>query len=157
MHVGKRKPVLRGESPGNVQATYPFQIISMDHIPSLPRSFKGNTDLLLWVDVFSGYVIAKASSSRTAQTIAESYEECVFRRFEVSEAIRHGREPGFMSDVFRAFNRIVGQKPRATMAYRPQANGTAERIVQTLTRALKMYVCMSRIRIRKIGTNTPRV
>ena len=26
------------------------------------------------------------------------------------------------------------------MAYRPQANGTAERMVQTLTRALKMYI-----------------
>ena len=25
------------------------------------------------------------------------------------------------------------------MAYRPQANGTAERVVHTLTRALKMY------------------
>ena len=25
------------------------------------------------------------------------------------------------------------------MAYRPQANGTAERMVQTLTRAIKMY------------------
>ena len=45
-----------------------------------------------------------------------------------------------MSDFFRAFNRIAGQKQRATMAYRPQANGTAERMVQTLTRAIKMYV-----------------
>ena len=131
---------MRGESPGNVQATYPFQIIAMDHIPSLPRSFKENTELLLWVDLFSGYVIAEASSSRTAQTIAESYEECVFRRFGASEAICHDREPGFMSDFFRAFNRIAGQKQRATMAYRPQANGTAETMVQTLTLALKMYV-----------------
>ena len=139
--TGKGRPALRGESPGNLQATYPFQIIAMDHIPSLPKSFKGNTELLLWVDLFSGYVIAKASSSRTAQTIAENYEECVFRRFGASEAIRHDREPGFMSDFFRAFNRIVGQKQRATMAYRPQANGTAERMVQTLTRALKR--CMS--------------
>ena len=73
--TGKGKPILRGESPGNVQATYPFQIIAMDHIPSLPRSFKENTELLMWVDLFSGYVIAEASSSRTAQTIAESYEE----------------------------------------------------------------------------------
>ena len=35
---------------------------------------------------------------------------------------------------------MVGQKQKATMAYRPQANGTAERMVQTLTHALKMYV-----------------
>ncbi|KAE9163340.1 hypothetical protein PF004_g30174 [Phytophthora fragariae] len=123
-----------------MKATYPFQILAMDHIPSLPKSYKGHTELLIWVDLFTGYVIAKASASRTAQTIAESYEECVFRRFGASEAIRHDREPGFMSDFFKAFNRILGQRQRATMAYRPQANGTAERMVQTMTRALKMYV-----------------
>uniref|UniRef100_H3H6A1 Integrase catalytic domain-containing protein n=1 Tax=Phytophthora ramorum TaxID=164328 RepID=H3H6A1_PHYRM len=138
--TGKGRPLIQGESPGNVQATYPFQMIAMDHIPSLPKSYKGNTELLIWVDLFTGYVIAKASASRTAQTIAENYEECVFRRFGASEVIRHDREPGFMSDFFRAFSRIVGQKQRATMAYRPQANGTAERMVQTLTRSLKMYV-----------------
>ncbi|KAG6591054.1 reverse transcriptase [Phytophthora cinnamomi] len=136
--TGKGRPRIQGESPGNIQAIYPFQIIAMDHIPSLPKSYKGNTELLIWVDLFTGYVIAKASASRTAQTIAESYEECVFRRFGASEVIRHDREPGFMSDFFRSFNRILGQRQRATMAYRPQANGTAERMVQTATRALKM-------------------
>ncbi|KAG3120821.1 hypothetical protein PI125_g785 [Phytophthora idaei] len=45
----------------------------MDHIPSLPRSHKGNTELLIWVDLFTGYVIAKGSGSRTAQAIAESF------------------------------------------------------------------------------------
>ena len=64
----------------------------------------------------------------------------MFRRFSASEVIRHDRDPGFMSDFFRAFNKIAGQKQRATMAYRPQANGTAERMVQTVTRSLKMYV-----------------
>ena len=82
----------------------------------------------------------KASSSRTAQTIAENYGESLFRRFGGSEAIRHDREPGFMSDFFWAFNRIAGQNQRANMAYRQQVNGTAERMVQTLTRAIKMYV-----------------
>ncbi|KAE8965360.1 hypothetical protein PR002_g28698 [Phytophthora rubi] len=138
--TGKGRPTLQGESPGNIQATYPFQIIAMDHIPSLPKSHKGNTELLIWVDLFTGYVISKASASRTAQTIAESYEECVFRKFGASEVIRHDREPGFMADFFRSFNKILGQRQRATMAYRPQANGTAERMVQTTTRALKMYV-----------------
>ncbi|OWZ09483.1 reverse transcriptase [Phytophthora megakarya] len=87
--TGKGKPVIRGESPGNLQTTYPFQIIGMDHILSLPRSHKGNTELLIWVDLFTGYVIGKASSSRSAQTVAESYEENIYRRFGASEMIRH--------------------------------------------------------------------
>ncbi|KAG3069596.1 hypothetical protein PI125_g23174 [Phytophthora idaei] len=103
--TGKGRPTISGESPGNIQATHPFQIIAMDHIPSLPRSHKGNTELLIWVDMFTGYVIAKASGSRTAQTIAESYEECVFRHFGASEMIRHDREPGFMSDFFARLTR----------------------------------------------------
>ncbi|GMF51361.1 unnamed protein product [Phytophthora fragariaefolia] len=131
---------MEGESPGNLQATYPLQIIAMDHIPSLPKSYKGNIELLIWIDLFTGYVVAKASASRTAQTIAENYEECVFRRFGASEVIRHDREPGFMADFFRSINTIVGQKQRATIAYRPQANGTAERMVQSLTRSVNMYV-----------------
>ncbi|POM67078.1 Reverse transcriptase [Phytophthora palmivora] len=112
----------------------------MDHIPSLIRSHKGNTELLIVEDLPSGYVIAKAISSRTAQTVAESYEECLFRRFGASEAIRHDREPAFMSDFFRAFNKILCQRQRATMAYRPQANGSAERMVKSTTRAIKIYV-----------------
>jgi hypothetical protein len=95
----------------------------------------------VWVDLFSGFVIVKANASRTAQTVAEAYEEAVFRRFGASEAIRrHDREPGFMSEFFKAFNKLMGRRQRATLAYRPQANGAAERMVQTITRAIKMYI-----------------
>ncbi|KAG3108810.1 hypothetical protein PI125_g11511 [Phytophthora idaei] len=45
-----------------------------------------------------------------------------------------------MSDVYLAFNRTVGQRQRSPMPYRPQTNGTAERMMQTLTTALKMYI-----------------
>ncbi|OWY99750.1 reverse transcriptase [Phytophthora megakarya] len=87
----KGKPTGQGESPGSIQGTYPFQVISMDHIPSLPKSFKGNTELLIWADLFTGYVIANAGPSREAQAVAENYEECVFRRFGASEVIGHDR------------------------------------------------------------------
>ncbi|GMF47750.1 unnamed protein product [Phytophthora fragariaefolia] len=43
---GKGRPTMEGESPGNLQATYPLQIIAMDHFPSLPKSDKSNTELL---------------------------------------------------------------------------------------------------------------
>ncbi|OWZ11028.1 reverse transcriptase [Phytophthora megakarya] len=45
-----------------------------------------------------------------------------------------------MSDFFKSFNRILGQRQRATMAYRPQTNGFAGRMVQKNTRALKIYM-----------------
>ncbi|GMF42402.1 unnamed protein product [Phytophthora fragariaefolia] len=129
-----------GLHPATSKLHTPFRLSRWIIYHPYPSSFKGNTELLIWVDLFSGYIIAKASGSRTAQTIAESYEECVFRRFDASEVIRHDREPGFMADLFRSFNWILGQRQRATMAYRPQANGTAARMVQTATRALKMYI-----------------
>ena len=66
----------------------------------LPISFTVNTELLLWVDLFSGYVTAKASSYRSSQMIAENYEECVFRRSGLSEVMRNDHELEFMSDFF---------------------------------------------------------
>ncbi|OWZ13414.1 LOW QUALITY PROTEIN: reverse transcriptase, partial [Phytophthora megakarya] len=88
------------------------QIRDHFHWRELYRSVQqyGNTEFLIWIDLFTGYVIAKASSSRSAQTGAESYEECVFRRFGACEMIRHDREPGVMSDFFRAFNKILEQR-----------------------------------------------
>ena len=47
VYMAKRSPTIRGKSPGNVRATYLFQIIAMDHISSLPRSYKRTTELLL--------------------------------------------------------------------------------------------------------------
>ncbi|DAZ99418.1 TPA: hypothetical protein N0F65_004051 [Lagenidium giganteum] len=138
--TAKGRPNLLIPSPGNLVAVYPFQIIAMDFIPSLPESYRGNTELLLFVDLHTGFAICQASASRTAVTVASIYEEAVFRRFGASEQIRHDREAGFMSDFFTEFNRLMGQKQRATLAYRPQANGMAERKVQTITRAMKIYV-----------------
>ena len=45
-----------------------------------------------------------------------------------------------MSRVFKAFNRMMKQKQRPTLAYRPQANGQQERSVQTVMKAIKLYI-----------------
>ncbi|OWZ11732.1 reverse transcriptase [Phytophthora megakarya] len=107
------------------------RIIDIDNVPSLPRSYKGNPEMLIFEDLFSGYVIVKASGRADPGQL---------RPFGASEVIHHDRELGSMSDFFRAFNKILDQCQRTTMAYIPQANGFAERMVQTTTRTLKMYV-----------------
>ncbi|GMF15657.1 unnamed protein product [Phytophthora fragariaefolia] len=118
------------ESPGNIIATYPFQVIAMEHIPSVPISYKGNTELLVWANWFTGFVIAQAKASRSAETVAEAYEEAVVRRFGESEAVRHDREPDFMTDFFEAFSKMMGQRQRATLAHlrrRPARLGCVHR------------------------------
>ena len=81
----------------------------MDHIPFfaavVPREH-GSINLgrhVLWICGCESECVSDIANDRG------NYEECVVRRFGASESIRLDREPGSMSDFFRAFNRIVGQ------------------------------------------------
>ncbi|GMF64204.1 unnamed protein product [Phytophthora fragariaefolia] len=112
----------------------------MDFVTHMPESERGNTFLLLFQDAFSGYVMCKPMRSTTAQDVAEVYEECVFRRFGASSMVRHDQDPRFMSEVFTRFRELLGSKQRATLAYRPQANGQQERSVQTVVRSIRAYI-----------------
>ncbi|POM62551.1 reverse transcriptase [Phytophthora palmivora] len=133
-------PPNAGPSPGNIEPTRPFEAVSMDFVTHLPESVRGNTFLLIFQDIFSGYVMYKPMASTTAQDVSEANEESVFRRFGASSVIRHDQDPRFMSEVFARFRDLIGSKQRATLAYRPQANGQQERSVPTVIRSVKAYV-----------------
>jgi ribonuclease HI len=137
--TGKGKPIYRGSSPGNVTATRPMQVVSMDAAGPFPRSARGNRHLLLFQCSFTGYVMCKPLVSLDSLSVAQAYEECVFRRFGASEVLRHDRAPEFMSEAFELFNKMIGQRQRATLSYRPQANGQQERSVQTVIKTVKQF------------------
>ncbi|OWZ10132.1 reverse transcriptase [Phytophthora megakarya] len=136
----KGRPPHPGPSPGNIEPTGPFEVVSMDFITHLPKSERGNTFLLLFQDMFTGYVMCKPMSSTTGQDCAEAYEEVVFRNYGASSEIRHNRDPRFMSRVFRRFNETMGIQQKATLAYRPQANGQQVRSGQTIIHSIRAYV-----------------
>ncbi|OWZ12982.1 reverse transcriptase, partial [Phytophthora megakarya] len=138
--TAKGLPQNPGSSPGNLLATRPFQVVSMDFVIPLHQSARGNTALLLFQCAISGFIMCKAMVSTEAQDVAEAYEECVFRRFVASEMIRHDRDPRFMGRVFKHFREMLGSRQRATLAYRPQANGQQARSVHTVIRDVKAYV-----------------
>jgi ribonuclease HI len=139
--TGKGKPAFEGLTPGNLRATRPFQCVAMDFAVALPESHNGNTMLLLFTCLFTGYMILiPMAGDADAGAVASVYLQYVYRRFGAQEMIRHDRDPKFMASVFKAFNRMLGQKQRATLAYRPQANGKQERNVQTVIRCLRCYI-----------------
>ncbi|GMF45116.1 unnamed protein product [Phytophthora fragariaefolia] len=89
---------------------------------------------------FTGYVFAKAMSSTKAQDVAEVFEEYVFRRFGAPTMIRHDRDPRFMSETCKAFAELIQARSRATLSYRPQANGQQERSVKSIVHTVNVYV-----------------
>ena len=139
-NTSRGRPDSIGASPGNILPTRPFQVVSMDFITPLPMSGRGNSSLLMFQCMFSGYVTCKAMSSINSSDVAEAYMEKIFIPFGASDSIRHDRDPKFMSDVFRKFNRLVKQNQIATLAYRPQANGQQERSIQTVSKSIKVYI-----------------
>ncbi|OWZ17391.1 reverse transcriptase [Phytophthora megakarya] len=68
----KRRPQNPGPSPGDIELSGPFEVVSMDFFTHLPKSKRGNTFLLLFQDMFTGYVMCKPMSSTTAQDCAET-------------------------------------------------------------------------------------
>ena len=150
-NTGKGSPEFTGGSPGNILPVGVCDVIAMDFAVSLPTSYRGNTSLLIFLCMFTGYVMCKPMKDTSAQACAEAYEEVVYRRFGASRMVRHDRDPRFMSEVFRRFNQLMGQKQKATLAYRPQANGQEERMVQTLIRQLSFIRANLKIKIGMIS------
>ncbi|GMF34022.1 unnamed protein product [Phytophthora fragariaefolia] len=133
----KSRPQLRGYSPGNILAERPLQIVSMDFVIPLPKSRMGSTALLLFQCAFTGFVMAKSGTS--ALCVAQAFEECVYRRFGAPSLVGHDRDPRFMSDVFQAFAEMMQSRSRATLSYRPQANGQQECSVKTVMQSVRVY------------------
>ncbi|OWZ05214.1 reverse transcriptase [Phytophthora megakarya] len=123
----KGRPPNPGPSPGNIEPTGPFEVVSMDFVTHLPKSERG-------------YVMCKPMRSTTAQDCAEAYEEVVFRNYGASSEIRHDRDPRLMSRVFRRFGEMMGIQQKATLAYRPQVHGQQERSGQTIMHSIRAYV-----------------
>ncbi|KAG3120790.1 hypothetical protein PI124_g18338 [Phytophthora idaei] len=138
--TSKSRPQLRGYSPGNILAEEPFQIVSMDFVIPLRKRRRGNTALLLFQCVFTGYVIAEAMTDTSAQKVTQAFEECVYRRFGAPSMFRHDLDPRFMSEVFPTFADMMQARSRASLSYRPQANGHQERSVKSVMASVTVYV-----------------
>ncbi|GMF17172.1 unnamed protein product [Phytophthora fragariaefolia] len=134
----KSHPQLRGHSPGNILAERTHQTVPMDSVIPLPKSRRDNNALLLFQCAFTGFVMAKAMSDTSVLCVAQAFEECVYRRFGAPSLVRHDRDPRFMSEVFQAFAKMMQSRSRATLSYRPQANGQQERSVKTVMQSVRV-------------------
>ena len=119
----------------------PFEIITMDFIPELPKTESGLNNILVVVDKLTKFAIFIP----TVTTITE--EECarllfdnVFTRFGIPRQIITDRDSKWTSYFWEEVCQLFNIKRSLTTSYHPQADGQTEIMNQILETALRMYV-----------------
>ena len=121
----------------------PMERIHVDFLGPLPRTMRGNEHVLVLVDNFTKWIEAIPTASQTAEETARSAVNEFFARFGVPFDLRSDQGRNFESRLFSETCRILGIRKSRTTAYRPSANGQAERVNRTLMAAVRCFVSRS--------------
>jgi hypothetical protein len=114
----------------------PYEVISIDHLGPLPK-YKNYTHIVISIDHATRHVVAKPQSTTSSISFIKFLNENILCIYGLPSTIITDRGTGFMSkDTFRYFE-TKGIKHLTTPPHWPQANGLVERMVGTLTSALR--------------------
>jgi len=118
----------------HLDATFPFQLVSIDFTGPFPISTRGNRFLLVFIDHFSRFVRLVPCKDQTAQSACEALFQFV-ADFAIPERILSDRGAAFISNLFQLLCAKMGIKPSRTTSYHPSGNGMVERINRLINAA----------------------
>ena len=130
-----KPPGLMGSSP---KVTLPFEVLSTDLIVQLPRSTKGNTCLLVTVDLFSKFVFLKPLRDAKTRPMLEHFERDIFLNFGCPRVILSDNGPQYRSKEFRRLCEKYHIELKSTIRYNPRSNPT-ERYNQTIEGMIRSF------------------
>lgn len=99
------------------------RVLSVDLVGPLPPShLKKHTWLMVAVDAFSRYAIARSCTRATAFAITEWLEQDIFDKFNIPEKVVTDNGPQFKSEWFATFLAKYEVEHFTTPVYHPQSN-----------------------------------
>ena len=117
-------------------------MISFDLLGPLPETERGNTYVLLIVDLFSrhaeGYAMTK--DEKTARGCAAKIVDDYIPRWGCPHTFLSDRGTEFISQVSTAVYKTLGAVKKFTSSYHPQTNGMVERLNHTLCQMLSYLI-----------------
>jgi transposase InsO family protein len=115
-----------------------FKRIAIDHLTVHEDKF-GNCNIIVCVDTFTRFVELFPAKDYKDESVAL----CLINlagRYGLVQEIQTDKGGAFTSDVVRRLMTLLGNEPRTTLPYRPQANGAVERVNQEVLRHLRALV-----------------
>lgn len=117
---------------GRTISRYVGEIGSIDYMGFFNESTKGAKYIVVYVDHFSKFVIAKAVPRETAREAAEFLYRNVMTKIPGPETLVSDNGKHFIGEVVRVLTQLAGIKRKLTTPYHPQANTAAERVMGVL-------------------------
>jgi transposase InsO family protein len=118
-----------------------WEQVTMDLITGLPRTRRGHTAVVVWVDKLTkmAHMAACTDHVTAAQLAHLTYTEIV-RHHGVPSSIVSDRDPRFTSNFWQSLWALLGTRLAMSTAYHPQTDGQTERMNRTLETMLRSYV-----------------
>lgn len=116
-----------------------MELLSVDIVGRLPKTFKGNKYILVCTDHFSRWVEAFPIKDDSMITIAKKIVEEVICRYGVPKKILSDKGTNFTGSLITQIMEQMGIQKITTTAYHPQTNGVVERFNKTFKDMLAMY------------------
>ncbi len=123
-----------------IRAAQPFERLGVDFLGPFPKSKAGNKYVIIAVDYFTKWVVAKATpSSKTGEVIDFFIKRIVLQHGAPSFLISD-RGEGLKSNFIEELLKAMTTNHLVTTAYHPQCNGLVERFNHTFSQMMSMYV-----------------
>lgn len=110
----------------------PFYLVGVDAIGPMQITARGNRYILTAIDQLTRWPVALAVPDINEITTVRFYEECLFPNYGVPNFILSDRGGNFISEYTTTYLSKLGCHGIHTTSFRPQCNGSCERLNQTL-------------------------
>ena len=121
-------------------AGVPMEKVHIDFMGPYPVTKRGNQHILVMVDQFTKWIEVIPLPSQTAEETAKAAVNEFFSRFGYPLQVLSDQGTNFESDLFKEMCKLLRIHKARTTAYRPSANGQAERMNRTMLAAIRSFV-----------------
>ena len=117
------------------KSSVPCDTVHVDHLGPFAKSMKGNSYVLMVVDAFTKFTVARATRTLRSTEAVEKLQE-IFGEYGYPRRLISDRGLAFTSKTFAEFLARRGVKHVLNAIATPRANGQVERQNRTLVEAL---------------------
>ena len=123
-----------------IHVSEPWSIIGLDVAGPLKSTISGNKFIIVAIDYFTKFCVAKAVPDSTAETTARFVFEEIVCKFGAPKAIISDCGPNFKAELFKKLCVLCDIKTANSSFYHHEANGLAERMIKSMKQIVTMYI-----------------